>query len=402
MRNTLAKNPYLSQLYLVTHNIVDLETRKVKIGGMETYADALIRLGNKLGWNTTILQKSTSSFDFTIPEWARVISWKKVKDLRATLRDVRRENPGMVILFEPFFAPDDSEQPTIYVQHGIGYDGSYDRISLIKPLQTLVDLRRSFKIARIQHKEFATCSSVSRVVCVDTNFINAMRLAFPAYDWGDQFVYLPNFGENHPRDLIDAKWQEDSGRFVVLLARRFAYVRGVYLWLDCLRQLAMQFPKADFRLCGYGDPAEKILREFSKNHQNVKVYQRPYAEMRNEYKCAHICVVPSLWSEGTSLSCIEAMTAGCAVVTSDVGGLGNLVIPDFNGLVVAPTVTEFTSAVGSLLSDANYAKQLAMKGYDLSRIALSREIWERRMSCVFENVMAHPIHSPPIRRIAPC
>ncbi|WP_350563863.1 glycosyltransferase family 4 protein, partial [Psychrobacter sp. CAL346-MNA-CIBAN-0220] len=63
------------------------------------------------------------------------------------------------------------------------------------------------------------------------------------------------------------------------------------------------------------------------------------------HKCQHIAIIPTLGSEGTSLSMIEAMAAGCMVISSNVGGLSNLIINGFNGRLVMPNTAEFTQAL---------------------------------------------------------
>ena len=52
-------------------------------------------------------------------------------------------------------------------------------------------------------------------------------------------------------------------------------------------------------------------------------------EMNKAYQNADITLIPSLYSEGTSLSCIEAMACGNAVIATRIGGLSDLIINDF-------------------------------------------------------------------------
>ena len=65
----------------------------------------------------------------------------------------------------------------------------------------------------------------------------------------------------------------------------------------------------------------------------------------NLYNDYDVAVVPTLWSEGTSLACVEAVCAGLPVVATPVGGLGNLIVPYFNGLLAEPSPLAIARAI---------------------------------------------------------
>ncbi|HYE03318.1 MAG TPA: glycosyltransferase [Phycisphaerales bacterium] len=58
---------------------------------------------------------------------------------------------------------------------------------------------------------------------------------------------------------------------------------------------------------------------------------RPRAELLAEIRHAAVCCFPSRW-ESFSMACVEAMAAGAVVVTSDAGGLGEIVSHGVSGL----------------------------------------------------------------------
>jgi glycosyltransferase involved in cell wall biosynthesis len=84
-----------------------------------------------------------------------------------------------------------------------------------------------------------------------------------------------------------------------------------------------------------------------------------------------------LWSEGTSLACIEAIAAGLPVVCSPVGGLGNLVVPDFNGVIAHPEPQSFAEAIARIWCSGGWER---MHQNCLSmRPALSIERWRKEV-----------------------
>lgn len=72
-----------------------------------------------------------------------------------------------------------------------------------------------------------------------------------------------------------------------------------------------------------------------------------------------IVTIPSRWPEPLGTVAIEAMSAGAAVVASNIGGLATHLVDDRNGLLVDPgNVTAWTAAIESLLHNPGSARRL--------------------------------------------
>ena len=99
-----------------------------------------------------------------------------------------------------------------------------------------------------------------------------------------------------------------------------------------------------------------------------------------------IVVVPSLGSEGTSLSVAEGMGAGCAVVATNVGGITNMIIDGYNGLLVMPTAAALTTALERVIADPELRQALGSKAYETAVRSFSLEVWEAKWRQVLEEV----------------
>ncbi|WP_420491566.1 glycosyltransferase [Neobacillus drentensis] len=53
----------------------------------------------------------------------------------------------------------------------------------------------------------------------------------------------------------------------------------------------------------------------------------------------------NLGSEGTSLSLLEAMAAKCAEIATNVGGMTNIILDNYNGLIINPDESELYLAL---------------------------------------------------------
>ena len=93
-----------------------------------------------------------------------------------------------------------------------------------------------------------------------------------------------------------------------------------------------------------------------------------------------VVLVPSIGSEGTSLSLLEAMSAGCYCIASNIGGLTDIIIDNYNGKLVQPNIDDFYEAVVNVISKDEHdllIKQLH-NAYSVVNESFSFEMWEKR------------------------
>lgn len=142
----------------------------------------------------------------------------------------------------------------------------------------------------------------------------------------------------------------------------------------------------DFKAKLYTDSGwEEIDRVIAAEGLEGKVYAAAETMdgILNRYADADVSVIPTLWSEGTSLSCVEALAAGVPVVATPVGGLGNIVIPGFNGFISAPTADAIAEAI-NLLADIRRWNEMHRNCLYL-RDSMSQSKWQERIISWLEN-----------------
>ncbi|MBF0358609.1 MAG: glycosyltransferase family 4 protein [Magnetococcales bacterium] len=115
----------------------------------------------------------------------------------------------------------------------------------------------------------------------------------------------------------------------------------------------------------------------------------PYADLEGFYRRAKLLLLPSR-AEGFPMVIPEAMGWGTPVVASDVGGIGDLVISDKTGFLVASGNCEgFIAACEKILEDQELADQLAVNAriaHDdfvaASSLEAGIEQWRKALSVV--------------------
>jgi glycosyltransferase involved in cell wall biosynthesis len=106
--------------------------------------------------------------------------------------------------------------------------------------------------------------------------------------------------------------------------------RGLELLIPVFTHLVQEFPNlhldvySSFKIYGWDQkdlPYQKLFDECNA-HPNITYHGTvSNAEVRQALQKAHIFAYPSIWLETSCISAIEAMSAGCLVVCSDLGAL---------------------------------------------------------------------------------
>ena len=136
-----------------------------------------------------------------------------------------------------------------------------------------------------------------------------------------------------------------AGRRVVLYVGKHSPGKGTADLAAAAALIARRVPDAVFVFVGEGD--------LDASGDNVRrLGPRPNAEVLALYPLADVVVVPSVIPDALSRVILEAMSAGCPVIGTDVGGTPELVIDGKTGLLVPRAApAELARAIETLLGD---------------------------------------------------
>ena len=343
-------------------------------GGAERYVYDLARVLMSDGVDVRIVQAANRPFQNEY----HGISVHGVKvdcgyDFEAVSREFRRvcADAGLVIASPVELASELTGKPVIGINHGIHWDHRHTSIS-------------GFKAERHQ-SVFKALKQCRMVVGVDTNFVNWVRTC--DYTLSGKVVYIPNYVD---RRVFRPTAKHYGGRIRCLYPRRLYEARGLYLTLESFDYLLRRFSCADLHFVGQADSAADAacVREFMRRHGGRVTWEElEMDQMHTAYEASHIVLIPTMYSEGTSLSCLEGMATGNAIVATTVGGLPNLVIDGFNGLLTQPNAVELGRAVERLIDEPERIGKMARAGLDLVA-AFDKPQWEERWRKAVREVMA--------------
>jgi glycosyltransferase involved in cell wall biosynthesis len=238
----------------------------------------------------------------------------------------------------------------------------------------------------------AGAQAADQLVSVDTNTLASFRAMGNFQALESRAHYVPNYADDPgagpdtlppPCHLTVAQLAESGQRLRILYPRRLSHARGVDLFLQAATELLADARYRDilhFTFLGEEDKdvwTQAIDQLCGAYPQAVTRQVAEFDAMAGHYQDADIVVVPTRYSEGTSLSLIEAMMHQKAVVTTTVGGLPNLVLPGFNGLMVAPDAQALKRALVTLIESPDTRVQLAARAREVALACFSRPQWEQ-------------------------
>lgn len=141
----------------------------------------------------------------------------------------------------------------------------------------------------------------------------------------------------------------------VLFLSRFVREKGVYELLEGFFRVSQSYPDVQLVCAGDG-PEAGGMRDWVEKHRLQDRVRFPgfvrglaKAQMLTD---SAIFAFPTYYGEGCPVSLLEAMAAGCAVITGDAGGIPDFFLDGVNGVLInQPTADKVEASLRRLLSD---------------------------------------------------
>jgi glycosyltransferase involved in cell wall biosynthesis len=361
----MAKIGFLSEMYFF------FDGKSFQSGGGEKYQFSLIQLLIEQGHDVSVYQFSWEPFttkyknsqgSFTVRGLGNV-SKEPGADYATSLRNgvdmfiEKTKDCDMYILLTVNLAYKTMPKPTVSIFHGVYWN--FESENYKQPEWNEMCLKRWVR-------------NVETIVSVDTDCINLVRACYPRYV--GRMRYIPNFCNI---DLFKPNKRPEDGLFKVLYARRINGLRGIGLFLKSAEELTKKYPDIYFTICGKGlGDAELQVENWCKQNRNCEHTSHDLSEMHLEYNKHDINVVPSIASEGLSLSMLEGMACGLPCIGTDVGGIPNALINNYNGIMItANNQSELTNAIEFAYLNREKVKEWGINAHSVAQ-TFNEERWK--------------------------
>lgn len=370
--------------HIIYWNYLKPNSEGMSIGGIQTYITNLLNVLYDLSYNVIIYQRGDVDFckvinnRLTVHGYARKAN--KVRGLKDLLFANAKKNidsrRGDIVIFgsDELAVNTRNITPVLAIQHGISWD---------VPEIGLSNLQYAFRFLKKQYNAWRMTRQLKyndHIVCVDCNFINWYRALVPCPQV--KLHYIPNFSVLPAVPIVKPN---TKGGINIMFARRFFAMRGTRIFMLVAKRLLAEYDNVHITIAGEG-PDEKLLKENLAGQQRVNFIRYDSRDSLAIHSDKHIAVVPTLGSEGTSLSLLEAMSASCAVVCTNVGGMTNIVIDEYNGLMIEPEEDALYIALKRLIDNENERELLAHRGYETIATSFSLVKWQNSWKKVLKQL----------------
>lgn len=373
-----------NEVSVMAATFLDFEGENFYSGGAERYLIDLAEVCEKQGRNLTIYQYGNYSWvrkfkGIEVVSLSRGNTTAEVLSLE-TIRMFNRlfyeqvQDRSIVNIYSAFFeAWPLAANPSIGISHGVAWDS---------PINTYQSGTQFWEANRRFIEGAKACQNV---VSVDSNTANWFQTI--NYDVGRNMHVIPNYvdlDEFQPRENYDLNREKT----IILYPRRLYEARGLYIVLDILDKILEKYPNVDFHFVGKGFETDTrhVVQKQRRWGDRVRWYSLPPEQMPKAYFDSDISLVPTLYSEGTSLSCLEAMASGNAVISTRIGGLTDLIINNYNGYLIEPNADSLFNAIESLLLDKEKMITFKRRAVDVAK-AFSKKNWMEKWTSVLQSVI---------------
>jgi glycosyltransferase involved in cell wall biosynthesis len=164
-----------------------------------------------------------------------------------------------------------------------------------------------------------------------------------------------------------------ADEILVLYVGRLVYEKGITLLVEAMPQVLRSL-NVKLVIVGEGYLKEDLINRVHDLGLADKVYVTGFLDsetLRGLFRVADVCVIPSMY-EPFGIVALEAMAAGSPIVTSGVGGLGEILEHDKNAVFVYPTPESIAWGITKVLKDPTYADRIRQQ----ARMRISSYRWE--------------------------
>lgn len=375
MRIAILSTPFFHDAEEVIHLEKDGKKRKGKdkiiFGGAERLLIDLVQLLQKNNHIVTVYQpfpnienafiKTYKGINFVMIPNHGGWEYSTCTDLNWQFNELSALD-DLRIYFAQYLAFPYAKSPCITISHGI----YWDNIQGSSTINALNDVQRKefFKRQLYGFKMADVC------VSVDSNVKKVIQAIEPGAEKRIQIIY--NYVDTDKFTPKDKDWEGIN----VLFPRRLTALRGS----TEITRAFIRLPQYNFTLVGQSHD-EKSQQEFvnaHKDRKNFKFDVKPMDGMEEMYQNADISVIPTISTEGLSLSLLESMSCGLPVITTPVGGLGDACIDGYNALIYDPNHEDLAEYIDYLAKDEKLRKKFGKRNREIAVECFDKKIWEAK------------------------
>jgi glycosyltransferase involved in cell wall biosynthesis len=303
-----------------------------------------------------------------------------IERMREPLRELLRQHTFDVVVYQSLFvvelADEVRDTPTVLIEENVE-SGIAEQVFLqaTNPIYGLRDWLMWQKLVAFERRwvrRFPVCVAVSER---DAAVLGEMSPASQVYvvpNGVDSQSFAPPGNTRDPETLL----------FFGTLSYQPNAEGLIWFCQEVLPGIRESRPQVTLEVTGL-DPPPRVTDLGRLPGVHVRGF---VPDIRSKLWSATACVVPLHVGGGTRLKILEALAAGCPVISTTIGAEG-LALVDGEHLLLADTADEFARGTLALLESNDLQHQLALAG---QRAVAQRHDW-RQMASQLEAALVHAV-----------
>ncbi len=176
----------------------------------------------------------------------------------------------------------------------------------------------------------------------------------------------------------------------LLYVGRLSHEKGIEYLLRAVKILVSQDVKFKLSVCGDGPDREMATHLCDvlklKNHVDMLGHMRRGVNLNKVYKSSDVFILPSL-SEGVPKVLLEAMAQGLPIISTNVGGIPDVIKNNENGILVPSKSAEaIADAINLVLRDDSLRKKIVQNGHTFVMAHTAEKQAEKIANIIYKHV----------------
>jgi glycosyltransferase involved in cell wall biosynthesis len=185
--------------------------------------------------------------------------------------------------------------------------------------------------------------------------------------------------------------KEYKGKRLILSISVLHRQKGIQYLIEAIDAIKENNPTIHLIVVGDGphrEELESLVRRLSLDELVTFKGKVGYDSLWMYYCACDVFAIPTVRVEGLPLIELEAMSSGCAVVASDIGGIPTVIEDGQNGLLTkAGDSNELAENIGKVLEDDELSTYLRKKARETIEKDFSKDVMVEKTLKVYEEVM---------------
>ena len=361
-------------------------------GGIGTQLAFLCPLLDELGYTTTVYQshpkhtqiKFKGATVIGVPDYPgpNRPTEEVVKHFRAIAKERTPHAERIEIFAADFFSIRNDNPLAISIMQGLSWDAPIEILTAKRMFRTAIGEKVLRFRKQLQGLEkFENC--YNRVVA-DLSFLNWYR-SFRGPQYEGKVLYNPNPAITTPWDTSRDS-MSGNAPVRIIFARRLVPEKGTRMAIEVFKEILLLYPNIEITIAGEGEDKPLLEQTFA-NEPRVIVAAYKTEEATEFHKHFDIAFVPSICGEATSFSILEAMSAGCAVVASNMFGIITEIIPMHNGVLCFPIKESLLQGMKYLIENPVERLKMQKNAWMVAQRSFSIEQWRNGWKVILEEVV---------------